>query len=186
MNKKTLLVILFACFSLVVIAVPISMIFQQEKVLKVGQEFRFKTAPIDPFDAFRGRYVALRLEQSQITKPKNLNLANGQKIYALITVDPEGFAKFSGISLTEPKGAAYLKAHVQYAWKDKLNLDLPIDRYYMEENKAPAAETLYRKHSVLKKQDAYVVVAIDKGVAVVKKLYVAGKPIEEAIRKEQP
>lgn len=185
MNKKALKLILFVCFSLLIIGVPLYTIFRQEMLLKTGQEFCFKTAPIDPFDAFRGKYVALRLEEGEIMKPPNVNLKPGQKVFAIIEVGSDGFAKISKASLTEPKGSAYLKAYVRYTSGNKLYLHLPIDRYYMDENKAPLAEKLYLRHSSSRdRQDAYVIVALSKGNAVVKKLYVGGKPVEQALQEE--
>ena len=42
--------------------VPAKMIFNKEAVLAQGKDYRFKTAPIDPYDPFRGKYIDLYYE----------------------------------------------------------------------------------------------------------------------------
>lgn len=69
--RKNLIILLFAILALAQIASPLSMIVKRELVLKNGIPFRFKTIPQDPADPFRGRYVALRIEASNVPKPLN-------------------------------------------------------------------------------------------------------------------
>jgi uncharacterized membrane-anchored protein len=181
MNKR-LIIGLFAGLILMQIAAPISMIIKRESVLKDGLQFRFKTAPVDPYDAFRGRYVALGIDGNKVARPKGVELQRGQKVYAHIVTDESGFAKISQITTQKPKDAAFLTAKVSYAYKDEVSLDLPIDRYYMEEKAAPRAEQVYRKYSARDKQEAYIVVRIKDGLAVIEGLYIGDKKIEEVLR----
>lgn len=44
---------------------PVSMIYTHETTLASGKMFKFKTAPVDPADVFRGKYVALRFEDQE-------------------------------------------------------------------------------------------------------------------------
>ena len=55
--KSKLIIGLFLGVSFIQIITPLSMIIKRESVLKNGGQFKFKTAPVDPYDAFRGRYV---------------------------------------------------------------------------------------------------------------------------------
>jgi uncharacterized membrane-anchored protein len=181
MNKK-LIIGLFAGLILIQIASPLSMIIRRESILKNGVQFRFKTVPVDPYDAFRGRYVALRVDAGEIAKPQGIDLKYGQKIYAHVVNDDNGFAKISQILTQKPKTPAFLTAAISSIHKDKISLNLPIDRYYMEEKAAPRAEQVYRKHSARDKQEAYVVVRVKDGFAVIEGLYVGGKRIEEVLR----
>ncbi|MDD5681466.1 MAG: GDYXXLXY domain-containing protein [Candidatus Omnitrophica bacterium] len=180
MSKKIIIGIFFGLI-LVQIATPLSMIMKRESILKNGMQFRFKTAPVDPYDAFRGRYVALGVDASKIAKPKEIDLRRGQKVYAGIVNDDNGFAKISQITTQRPKDPAFLTAKVSYVYKDEVFLNLPIDRYYMEEKAASRAEQVYRKQSARDKQDAYVVVRIKDGFAVIEGLYIGGKRIEEML-----
>ncbi|MDD5136646.1 MAG: hypothetical protein PHN63_04800, partial [Candidatus Omnitrophica bacterium] len=58
-----------------------------------------------------------------------------------------------------------------------------IDRYYMEEKAAPAAERAYRQSAQRDTQDAYIIVRIKDGFAIIENLYVGGQKIEDAVRK---
>ncbi len=174
---------LFALLIVVQIALPVSMIAKREATLKNGVVFRFKTAPVDPYDAFRGRFVALRVEVNSISKPMGVDLKYGQKVFAQLTVDANGFAKISAISLQRPKAGDYLAATVGYCHENSVNLNLPFDRYYMEEKAASHAEQVYREHSRRDQQDAYVIVRIKDGFAVVEGLYIGGSKIEEILRR---
>jgi uncharacterized membrane-anchored protein len=183
--KKGLIIGLFFCTALIQVITPLSMVLKRESVLKNGEQFKFKTAPVDPYDAFRGRYVALRIEEDKVTSPKGIRLRYDQRVYAHITVDEQGFAKFSTVTTSRPYGVPYIQAKVRRVSGGNVYLDLPIDRYYMEEKAAPAAERAYREHSREDSKDAYVTVRIESGFAVLEELYVGGKPILEFIKENQ-
>jgi uncharacterized membrane-anchored protein len=160
------------------------MIAKRESILKDGIQFKFKTAPLDPYDAFRGRYVALQIEEDYVPMIKGLRLNSGQNVYALIETDSEGFARLTNVTTSKPYEESYIQAKVRHIYGDKVYLDLPIDRYYMEEKAAPTAERIYFRHAQRDKQDAYVVLRIKDGFAVIESLYVGGQKIEDAVRKE--
>ena len=183
--KNRLIIGLFCCIALIQLITPLSMIIKRESVLKNGEQFKFKTAPVDPYDAFRGRYVALRIAEDNVSAPIGILLSNGQSICAHIAVDEQGFAKLTTVTTSKPQGVSYIQAKVMYVSANKVQLDLPIDRYYMEEKLAPAAEKAYREHNIRGKQDAYITVRIKSGDAVVENLYIAGKPILEFLKEQK-
>ena len=49
----------FAALALAQLAAPLLQIAKYEAVIAYGAEYKFKTAPVDPPDVLRGRYVAL-------------------------------------------------------------------------------------------------------------------------------
>lgn len=181
--RKKLVIGLFSGLVLLQIASPLYMIVKRESALRNGVPFRFKTAPVDPYDAFRGRYVSLRVEADNAARPKGVNLRPGQNIYAHIVVDETGYAKISQITVQKPKNSDFLTANVRYSSGDEVFLDLPIDRYYMNEAAAPRAEQVYREFSGRNNNDAYVTVRIKDGFAVVEGLYIGGRRIEEVLKK---
>ena len=187
MKKTPYVLILFSCLALIQIATPVSMIARREMTLRNGRQFRFRTAPVDPYDAFRGRYVALRIENGLVPVADDVKLVRNQKVYAHIKEDEEGFAKIVSVGIERPDGDAYLQARVlsRYARGNKVRLHLPFDRYYMDEKVAPAAETAYRRHSRRGRRDTYVAVRIKSGFTVIEELYVGGKPILEFIQDQQ-
>ena len=160
MNGKSMILCLFVAVSLVQIGVPLSMIAHRERTLAEGETFRFKTAPVDPYDAFRGRYVALRIEESKITVTNAAAYRYGQTVYALLAKDENNFAKIAGVSVDRPQDKPYVTAEVGYSSGTSLNLSLPFDRYYMTEDKAPKAESAYRRNSTRTNQNTYVTVRV--------------------------
>ena len=183
--KKTAWVFgVFCCLAALQIAAPTSMIVRREATLRDGRLFRFRTAPVDPYDAFRGRYVALAMAEDAAPLPDDVRLVRSQKVYATIKEDEDGFAKLTGATLDRPDGNAYVKATVRSSRDGLVRLRLPFDRYYMDETAAPEAERAYRKHSARESRDAYVAVRIKNGFAVIEELYVGGKPIAEFIAEE--
>ena len=174
---------LFAAMALVQLAAPASMILSRERTLANGEAFKFRTAPVDPYDAFRGRYVALRIDKSDAALPEGATASFGQTVYATIETGDDGFAKFGVASLSPPKGAPYLKVKAGFPnGKGGVNLQLPFDRFYMEEAKAPAAEALYLQHNRRGAQDAYVILRVLDGAEVIEDLYIGGRPIGDVVR----
>ena len=59
-NKRNLiLLLLLVCLQLFV---PAKMIYDHEAILNKGKVFKFKTAPVDPSDPIRGKYITLQFE----------------------------------------------------------------------------------------------------------------------------
>lgn len=159
------------------LAIPATMIWQRERTLREGRAYKFRTQPVDPYDAFRGRYVALRLEPNTVS---GANFQAGSTAYVTLAEGPDGFVKFTGVSLERPAGQDYLK--VKTGWSN--SVQLPFDRFYMEEKAAPAAERAYRERSQQGgARDAFVIVRVLDGRGVIENLYVAGKPITQFVKK---
>ena len=161
--KKLLLPALIVVIA-VQLSVPVYSIFNRYDILKTGEEFRFRVAPVDPYDAFRGRYVSLNVEQGR----------HGLGRYGIIAIDSEGFAIISSITDTKPASGAYVKNSAREWFR------LPIDRYYMDENLAPLAQELTRKPDIAEK--TYVTVRLKKGEMVISGLFIDDIAIEDIIR----
>ena len=54
--------IFFGLLCVAQLGVILFQIVNYERILKEGEVFYFKVLPLDPYDAFRGRYVSLRFE----------------------------------------------------------------------------------------------------------------------------
>ncbi|MEW6573858.1 MAG: GDYXXLXY domain-containing protein [Bacillota bacterium] len=187
MRYKRTVLGLFVLLALIQTAVPVWMIVHRETTLKTGRLFKFRTAPVDPYDAFRGRYVAITIENSAAPADGASVPKPGQKVYVHITEDSEGFAAFDKATVRRPEGDSYIQTRVNFIINEpsgsKVYFEVPFDRYYMEETAAPAAEDAYRQYSSLPgRSDAYVTVRVKDGFAVLEELYVGGKPIREFVR----
>jgi len=177
---------LFALVAVAQLWVPAAMILARERVLARGELFRFRTAPVDPYDAFRGRYVALAIHVGEASLPPGLDLHPGEWVYVALVRDDDDFAHFGPIS-REPPDGPYLRLRVRWAHNQRVRFDLPFDRYYLDEDLAPAAERAYREHSRRQgeKHDAWVAVRVLEGQAALEELYVGGMPILDFVRAQQ-
>lgn len=148
--------ILFVVVMLIQLGVPAYLIWREEQTLSYGEVFKFKTAPVDPVDAFRGRYVALKFEQETIPQSSEINFPEDNSyycrkpVYVQVGNDPDGFARVAHVSTSRPAAGAWFKAEAGRGWstinnKQAVLLYFPFDAYYMEETEAPRAETAYRE-----------------------------------------
>ena len=176
--------------------VPGSMVLEQENILKTGKAFKFKTAPIDPADPFRGRYVSLNFEATQfetnLDSDWDYEKDNYSKVYVHLGEDSLGFAKITDLSRDRPDSEIdYIKASTGAIYPNekegfkRINIDYPFDRFYMDEFKAPAAETIYREAQRDSNQVAYALVKIKEGNAVIENVMVNDKPIADWVEENQ-
>ena len=178
------MIAIFACIAVIQVLTPLSMIYKREATLNHGRKFKFDTAPVDPYDAFRGRYVALRIAaEREPLKVENGQDLLGRNVHVLLDEGENGFAKLAGIALDSPAGDNYIDCRVRRAYDDKVYVDLPFDRYYMDEYEAPDAERAYRRNSGDTDREAYVTARVRSGFAVLEELYIQEMPVREYLQK---
>lgn len=182
MKKNKLLFKVFIMLAIIQLAVPLYMVWHWEDILQTGKQYIWVTAPVDPYDALRGRYVDLRFKE--VTGPilGNVQLHAGQTAYAMIAEDQNGYAFISGISAYRPEGEekSYVKIKVSYVQDDnKAYFVLPFTRYYMQDDLALGAEKAYRSSAG---RSATVSVRVKDGYGVVEQLYIGDKTIYEYLR----
>lgn len=174
---KSWRLVIFVVLGLAQLAVPASLVWKREKTLRHGSVWKFRTAPVDPVDAFRGRYVALEFdaETHEISPPPNLDY--GQTVFVTMRQSPEGFAEIDQVTSRPPDRDDFIEAQL----KGK-TVSLPFDKYWVTERDAPAAEAAYRAQSRRDKQNAFVTVRVFRGDAALEQLYLDGVPLGEYLR----
>lgn len=178
--KKSILVALYVVVACVQLAVPALRIILRENVLQTGTEFRFITAPVDPADPFRGRYVALAFTPDSVTTDNPADFTQGQSAYVQIAEGTNGFARVTGITVDKPAGNNFIEVRVRRTSGSTVRFTYPFNRYYMKETLAPQAETAYR--TALRRTtnaSTYVTVRVNRGTAVIEDLYIEGIPVRE-------
>ena len=172
------------------LAVPFMMIQSKEKILNKGTLFKLKTRPIDPADPFQGRYVQLGIDRDYIaySEEQKHDLNYNEPIYALIETDKNGFARFIDWSKEKPPASDFLKTRyrgVKQIWNPDsklhsykgLRIDIPFDRFYMDESKAPRAEVLVREST--RSTNCWVNVRILEGKAVIEDVFAEGQSLRD-------
>lgn len=173
--------IAFAAMIVVQLAVPAWHIAKFESVLRQGKLYRFRCMPVDPFDAFRGRYVRVNPQIGPAAWTNAEPLERDQTVYVLLKEDAERFAE-ADVALSEPPTEGdYVVAYYRWSVSNNLiNVELPFDRFYMPEKLAPRAEQVYRAEA--RSTNAWLAVRIKNGAAVIENVFVDERPLAEAAR----
>jgi|SRR5690606_11009258 uncharacterized membrane-anchored protein len=186
MNSRIVLLTAFVLVALVQLYVPAKMIWDREDVLRTGTEYKFRTAPIDPTDPFRGKYITLSYDENSIEISDAENWVSGESIYVALGTDKEGIARIESVSRARPTdGADFIEAQVWYVSESdprRLMIDYPFDRYYMEESKAQEAEDTHRRAQRDTTRITYALVSVKNGDAVVKDILIDGISISEIVK----
>ncbi len=186
MNNKKYLILAFIVVVLVQLFVPAKMIYDSENVIKEGVAFKFNTAPVDPNDPFRGKYITLRYKETNFKVSNEMDWKKNDLVYVTLTKDTEGFAKIQAVSKEKPSNNDnFVKATVDYVSNKKvLHFHYSFDRYYMEESKAYDAEIIYNESlRDTKEHNTYALVYIKDGEAVLDDVLIDGISIKEIVEK---
>jgi uncharacterized membrane-anchored protein len=164
-----------------------SSIVKYETTLRSGALYRIRSIPIDPADAFRGRYVAV---SPSITIPAPidaeterllLRIQSGERGYVVLATDDEGFARVAqGDDLAIASAWPQWTATAQDATRTGYTINFSFDRYYMNEQAAPEAENQFRAAARRNSASrAWLTVRVRNGAGVIEGLFVDGVPIEQ-------
>jgi uncharacterized membrane-anchored protein len=181
---KKYLILLFILVALVQWYIPGKMMWNREEVLRKGKVFRFQTEPVDPEDPFRGRYVHLAYK-ADTAMAKADSFKEGEKVYAEIENDAAGFVKLKQLHKQPPASKDYVEAKIYYwLYEDpnsngprKVIISYPFEQFFLDEYKAPKAETLYNTARWDTTGQTYALVSIYKGRGVIKDLMINDKPV---------
>jgi uncharacterized membrane-anchored protein len=182
MNK--LRIIIFILVALAQISVPASMIWKRQRTLREGRLWKFRTAPVDPVDAMRGRYLALRFEAEEF--PRSERLPYDETRYVRLKDDAEGFAVIDPVNEAAAGASDTVRAESRGYYDGKQHVRFPFDQFWVTEANAPAAEKAYAEHSRREKIDAYATVRVFGGDAAIEELYIAGQPLRDYLRAHSP
>lgn len=178
---------LFIVVALFQWAVPVSMIVESESTITDGNEYRFKTMPVDPSDPFRGKYITLSFEEEQYQADTVPQFLSGMHAYVTVEVDEEGFANLTNLSLDEMSDIDYdqLEVVVSSSYNDgylqQVRLELPFTRFYLEESKASDAEQAYWSAQLDSAANTYALVRVKGGKARVVDVKINEKSIGEIV-----
>jgi uncharacterized membrane-anchored protein len=178
MNKEMLRKIAFALTMITFVTVPAMMITRYEGVMADGKLFRFHCMPVDPYDSFRGKYVALSFTEEEVARSLvRDSISQDENVYVTVIKNSDGFAQVTDVSHNSAMGPDYFIAKVRWAGPDNVMLEFPFKRYYMNEELAPLAEKAYRKASGSwwdrgKDSHVYTDVRIQDGTPVIEQIQI--------------
>ena len=169
------------------------MIRDHERVLEQGTLYRFRTAPIDPRDPFRGEYVVLNFEAEQGHWPLAAGAGNtgNTKAFGVLGLDTAGYAIITDLRTEGPPTEEHLDVTFMTWGSDTVDrIALPFDRYYMQEGDGAATEKLlqpvWEGDSLIQPLPAHALVRVLDGKAVVEDLIIDGRSIHEWLSEGAP
>ncbi|HEX5044326.1 MAG TPA: GDYXXLXY domain-containing protein [Candidatus Polarisedimenticolaceae bacterium] len=182
---------LFLALCAVQLAIHLAMAYRYERTLREGTVYRFHTEPFDPVDAFRGRYVAIQL---RLECEKQQDVEAGMPVFAVLRVDEQGYAAVGRLEREPPLRGDWISGTYFEMWRESLpadrkkaaqswdgRIELPFDRYYMEEGKAPRAERATQGFFITRsgpQMDVTARVRVRHGLGAIEGLDINGVPIE--------
>jgi len=174
---------LFVVVALVQLAMAGGAIVKSELALRTGEAFRFRIQPVDPVDAFRGRYVAIRFAVDHAPVADEAAVRPRKFIFVPIDVDADGYAALGRADVDPPADGAYLRLRAGVVTPDEdgnqqVWVQMPFRRFYLDEDLAPRAERAVwggRRGQ----REASVSVRIRHGVGVLEELYIDDVPIHQ-------
>jgi len=110
--------------------VPLGLIGWNEVALATGTEVTLRTAPVDPIDPFRGRYVALRYEITA-AGPR---LPVGTRVWVPLRKAGDAWVAAGPTTTEQPDGVAI------GGTSTASGIHFGIERYYVDEDEAPRLE----------------------------------------------
>ncbi|MCG8579007.1 MAG: GDYXXLXY domain-containing protein [Bacteroidales bacterium] len=189
MNYKKILISAFVLLALIQLFVPAKMIWDRENVIDKGTEYKFRTAPVDPSDPFRGKYITLNFKDDTFIVDDKADWSRGEPVYVYFATNKDGFAQIKAVTkehLTDD--VEYIRTKVRYITRDSTNticVDYPFDRYYMEETKAYDAEHAYIQSQADTASVTYAIVRVKNGDAVLQDVLINEIPIKDLVEKKR-
>jgi uncharacterized membrane-anchored protein len=176
---RTFVIILFIAMCLAQLAVPGKMIWNYERLVSAGTPYKFQTQPIDPSDPFRGKYVTLSFNADHTYD--TADWSSGEAVSVVFTTDSVGFAVIDYLTRNEPEDP-FLRTTISYKDSDnEVYINLPFDRFYMEESKAKPAEDAYFQANRDTARVCYGLVNIGRGQAVITDVFIGNKSLREIV-----
>lgn len=180
MSRKKWIIVAFVIVALAQLAVVFQMIGQREIIMSKGTMFKFKTAPVDPNDPFRGKYISLEFDANQFPADSTEQWNYGDEVYVSLTTDGEHFVSISSVNREEPaENQSYVLAEISHMNYNPYEVFIryPFDRFYMEESKAPVAEVVYFESAIDTNSVCWAEVFVLNGKAVISDVKIDGVSI---------
>jgi uncharacterized membrane-anchored protein len=178
MKRITLLI--FALVAIAQLSVPATMVWTRHLTLKQGRVWKLRTAPVDPEDAVRGRFLALQFAIEEF--PQAASTPWNNPVYVALKEDADGFAAIDHLSNEPMRGDNVMTAQPTGWYEGKQHILFPFRQYWVSEKIAPEAETAYRNNSTAKNQSAFVTVRVRDGDAALEQLYINNQPLADYLR----
>jgi uncharacterized membrane-anchored protein len=177
---------LFAAAALIQIALLAVMIIDRVQILREGTDVALQTRPVDPRDLFRGDYVRLAYDISEVPSgPLENQPAGARNPIVFVKLTPDGNGHYQAVSVHSEavpvkSPEVLIRGRVTYgtscgpesrAFCAKLHINYNLERYFVPEGEGQKLEQARNERKLI------VVAAVTpSGRAAIKRLLIDGEP----------
>ncbi len=160
------------------------MLLNLETTRNNGTVFRLELKAYDPYDMFRGNYLALGFTEDRVKAPK-MALQWNEKFYVkLITDRKTGFARPVEVSRTFPGGDNWVQVRnsggsVRDEADTMLLFSFIQDRYFMNEEGVKKAELALRKATADSNRSCWAEMRVKNGITILTDVKIDGKSLKD-------
>jgi hypothetical protein len=181
---KTLPFIIFGLTVIAQWAASLSQIWTHEKVLTQGTLVKLKCSAPDPSDPLRGRFLAVRPEETQAQVPTDVEVARGADVFLTLTPEADGLSKVTSLGLTPPASGTYMKVQTGWIHEKSASIEWPFDRFYLNEKLAPEADKWFAEN-IRNAKGITAEVRVLHGRAVLEDLSLDGRSFRDLLKERQ-
>jgi uncharacterized membrane-anchored protein len=175
MKNKNLLLGVFVLVALIQLFVPGKMIYDHERIIRQGREYKFKMAAYDPSDFIRGKYLNINYTNNEILISKKDGWDNGESVYVILNVGNDGYAMIQSVSRIMPaSNVSFVKVRIRSLGTEKMFVEYPFNKYFLDESKAEKTQKMINDIFHGKDLVCYARVSINEGDFVIQDLIING------------
>jgi uncharacterized membrane-anchored protein len=155
---------------------------EREAVVHTGRTIYLRTMPVDPRDIFRGDYVRLSyeisnldarlwsdsLKQALTNSGDRATFAKDMRVFVSLKVDERGLAFAEGVTDRQPGDGLYLRGRVEYAGSHGLSVRYGLEAYFMQQGKGLELERGRSRDDRIRVPLEMEVAVSGRGLAVLK------------------
>lgn len=168
--------------------IPLAGVRQHERVIARGVPLRIRCAAPDPYDPFRGRYLAVRPEQTEYAGPEGMPKRGAVPVWATLEADADGLSTIRSLSLEPVTGPTVVRLTARKdVWKpggEEVRVEWPFDRLYLNERLAPDADRIVAERFRTEQKPVAELRVLDGRVVLVD-LLVDGESIRDVVRRRR-
>lgn len=162
-----------------------SLLLDYEKTKNEGALFRLELQAYDPYDMFRGNYLALNFKEDRVRMAK-FEPRSDEKFYIKLRIDPKtGFARPAGVSRIYPvDGADWVQVknsggRILDENDTMLMFNFMQDRFFMNEDRVKKADETLRKATADSTRRCWAEMRVRNGTAILTDVKIDGKSLKD-------
>jgi hypothetical protein len=167
--------------------VPLAGVWQHERIIAQGAAVRLECAAPDPYDPFRGRFLAVRPAEIERPAPSGMPEGITVPVWATLVADEHGLSRIASLALEPVSGPTVIRLAARLSEERNgvktVMIRWPLDRFYLNERLAPNADRLFAERLRGDKPPVAEIRLLD-GKAVLTDVLLDGVSIRETVKQQ--